>query len=90
MGFTVIIQTDHPKLVRYRCVIEVLVAFLYVVTLLFGFFCECIGFCHRTESDLFLFLLQKREYINLPSRIVYFFNYLVMYDFKYTLVRVHV
>ena len=28
-----------------------------VVTLLFGFFCGCRGFCHMTESDLFLFLL---------------------------------
>ena len=27
-----------------------------VVTLLFGFFCQCRGFCHRTESDLFLLL----------------------------------
>ena len=27
-------------------------AFLYVVTMLFGFFCGCRGFCHRTESDL--------------------------------------
>ena len=26
-----------------------------VVTLLIGFFCGCRGFCHRTESDLFLF-----------------------------------
>ena len=23
---------------------------------IFGFFCGCRGFCHRTESDLFLFL----------------------------------
>ena len=29
----------------------------YVVTLLFGCFRGCRGFCHRTESDLFLFLL---------------------------------
>ena len=27
--------------------------------LLFGLFCGCRGFCHRTESDLFLFLLVK-------------------------------
>ena len=27
-------------------------------TLLFGLFCGCRGFCHRTESDLFLFLLK--------------------------------
>ena len=25
--------------------------------MLFGVFCGCKGFCHRTESDLFLFLL---------------------------------
>ena len=24
----------------------------YVVTMLFGFFCWCMGLCHRTESDL--------------------------------------
>ena len=28
-----------------------------VVTLFFVFFCRCRGFCHRTESDLCLFLL---------------------------------
>ena len=33
----------------------------YVVTLVFGFFCGCRGFCHRTESDLFLFLLYCYE-----------------------------
>ena len=31
--------------------------FFYVVTLFFGFFCGCRGFCHETESDLFLFFL---------------------------------
>ena len=34
----------------------------YVVTMLLGFFCGCRGFCHRTESDLFLFS-QKLRYI---------------------------
>ena len=34
----------------------------YVVTLLFGLFCGCIGFCHGIESDLFLFLF-KRQYM---------------------------
>ena len=28
---------------------------LYVDKMLFGFFCGCWGFCHRTESDIFLF-----------------------------------
>ena len=34
---------------------------LCVVTLLFGFFSWCRGFCHRTESDLFLFLLRTSD-----------------------------
>ena len=41
-------QTERPKSVGNCCVIEVLVAFC-VVTLLFGIFCWCKGFCHRTE-----------------------------------------
>ena len=32
-----------------------------VFTLLFGFFCWCRGFCHRTESYLFLFPLNIQE-----------------------------
>ena len=47
---------DRPKSVRNRCVIEVFGGVLCVVTLLFGFFCQCEGFCHRAESDLFLSL----------------------------------
>ena len=35
-----------------------------VVTLLFGFFCWCRGFCHRNESDLFLYLLGWNELRN--------------------------
>ena len=57
---TAVTPTERPKSVRNRCVIEVLVAIFYVVKLLFGFFCECRGFCHRIESDLFPFLLMLR------------------------------
>ena len=42
--------------VRNRCVIEVFGGVCHVVTMLLGFFCGCRGFCHWTESDLFLFL----------------------------------
>ena len=42
--------TDRPKSVRNRCVIEVFGGVFYVVTLLFGFFCGCIGVCHKTEA----------------------------------------
>ena len=47
---------DRSKSIRNRCVIKVFGGDFYVVVLLFGFFCWCRGFCHRTESDLFLFL----------------------------------
>ena len=51
--------TDRPKSVCNRCVIEV---FGGVCVLSFGFriFCWYRGFCHRTESYLFLFLPEKR------------------------------
>ena len=51
-----VLPTDRPKSVRNRCVIEVLGGIFYNVTIRFGFFCGCRGFCNRTESDLFLFL----------------------------------
>ena len=54
--------TDRPKSVRNRCVIEVFGGVFYVVTMLCGFFCGCRGFCHRTESDLFLFLLVSNKW----------------------------
>ena len=48
----------RPKSVRDRCVIECFASvFFCVVTVLFEFFCGCMGFYHRAESDLFLFLL---------------------------------
>ena len=50
--------TDRPKSVRNRCLIELFCGVVCVVTLPFCHFCWCRGFCHRTESDLFLFLLQ--------------------------------
>ena len=71
---TAVTPTDRPKSVRNRCVIKVFGGVFYVVTLLFGFFCECRGFCHRTESDLFPFLLillsilqLRKSYPNLPA-----------------------
>ena len=35
--------------------------FYVAFTLFFGFFCECRGVFHRTESDLFLFLFDTRK-----------------------------
>ena len=53
----VVTPTDRPKSVRNRCVIELFCGVVCVVTLPFWHFCWCRGFCHRTESDPFLFLL---------------------------------
>ena len=47
---------DTPKSVRNPCLIELFCGVVCVVTLPFWHFCWCRGFCHRTESDLFLFL----------------------------------
>ena len=53
----VVTPTDRPKSVHNRCVLELFVA-LFVLP--FCHFCWCRGFCHRTESDLFLFFLKMR------------------------------
>ena len=53
----VVTPTDRPKSVRNRCLIELFCGVVCVVTLPFWHFCWCRGFCHRTESDLFLFLI---------------------------------
>ena len=54
---TVVTPTDHPKSVRYRCVIEVFGG-VFVLSIGFRIFCWYRGFRHRSESDLLLFLLQ--------------------------------
>ena len=55
----VVTPTDRPKSVRNCCVIKLFCGFFCVVTLSFWHFCWCMGFCHRTESDLFPFLLLR-------------------------------
>ena len=54
---TIVTPTDRPKSVRNRCVIELFCGFVYGITFPIWHFWWCMGFCHRTESDLFLFLL---------------------------------
>ena len=51
----VVTPTDRPKSVRNHCVIGLFYVVVCVVTLPFWHFCWCRGFCHWTESDLFLF-----------------------------------
>ena len=57
----VVTPTDRPKSVRNRCVIELFCGVVCVVTLPIWHFCCCRGFFHKTESDLFLFLLRNKK-----------------------------
>ena len=57
--------TDRPKSVHNRCAIDVFGDVFYAVTLLFGFFCRCRGFCHMTESDSFRFSCISQQCIDL-------------------------
>ena len=74
---TVVTPTDRPKSVRKRCVIEHFFGVVCVVTLPFWHFFWCRGFCHRTESDLFLFLLylqcfQQRPFLEFSEELYKF------------------
>ena len=50
----VVSRTNRPKSVCSCCAIEVLVASLCCHVAFFIFVCERTGFCHMTESDIFL------------------------------------
>ena len=54
---TVVTPTDHSKSARNCCLIELFCGVVSVVTLHFWYFRGCRGFCHRTASDLLLFVL---------------------------------
>ena len=51
----VVTLTDRPKSVRNRCIIERFCGVVCAVTLPVRQFYWYMDFCHRTESDLFLF-----------------------------------
>ena len=59
----VVTPTDHPKSVSNRCLIELFCGVVCVFTLPFWHFRGCRGFCHRTESDLLLFVGMKNPLI---------------------------
>ena len=67
--------TDRPTSVHNRVVIDVLVAF-WRFMLRFGFFFGCSGFCHRTESELFLFSSNHSPKLELSSILIFFCNFL--------------
>ena len=52
----VVTPTDRPKSVRNCCLIELFCGVVCVVTLSLWHFCWYRGFCHRTGSDLLLFV----------------------------------
>ena len=57
MAFVAYRANDRPKSVLNRCVIEVCGG-VFVLSIGFRIFCWCKDFCHRTDSDLLVFLLQ--------------------------------
>ena len=63
---SVVTPTDRPKSVRNCCLIEPFCGVACVVTLPFWHFCWCRGFCHRTGSDLLLFVFLYRRLQQLP------------------------
>ena len=58
----VVTPTDRPKSVRNCCLIELFCGVLCVATLPLWHFCCYRGFCHRTGSDLLLFVLESWKY----------------------------
>ena len=71
----VVTPTDRPKSIRNCCLIELFCGVVCVVTLSLWHFCWYRGFCHRTGSDLLLFVsILWLHFVNLVSylrRIVY-------------------
>ena len=74
---TAVTPTDRPKSVRNSCLIKVFVG-VFMLSRCFFDYSVGVGFCHRTESDLFLFLLQGAililQRVLLFSRIFFWFN----------------
>ena len=71
----VVTPNDRPKSVRNRCVIELFCCVVCVVTLPLWHFCWCMGFRHRTESDILPFLLFIIPFLNQTfTRFYVFFN----------------
>ena len=56
----VVTPTDRPMSVRNCCLIELFCGVVCVVSLPFRHFCWCRVFCHRTGSDLLLFVFLSK------------------------------
>ena len=79
----VVTPTDRPKSVRNCCLIELFCGVVCVATLSLWHFCWYRGFCHRTGSDLLLFVFMniinidfwkaKSAKINTHTTLLYIF-----------------
>ena len=63
--YIIVTPRDRPKSVRNRCLIELFGGVVCIVTLPCWHFCWCRGFCHRTESDLFLFVCMYMRWLGI-------------------------
>ena len=66
----VVTPTDRPKSVRNCCLIELFCGVVCVATLPLWYFCWYRGFCHRTGSDLLLFVFWPLGSLNCWSFII--------------------
>ena len=60
----IVTPTDRPKSVRNCCLIELFCGVVCVVTLPLWHFCWYRDFCHRTGSDLLLFVVKQPIQLN--------------------------
>ena len=77
----VITPTDRPKSVRNCRLIELFCGVVCVATLPLGHFCWYRGFCHRTGSDLLLFVFVILSYFNAISLDFYAVKCLIYINF---------
>ena len=73
----VVTPNDRPMSVRNRCSIELFCGVVCVVALPFWHFCWCRGFCHRTRSDLLLFVF-KTNLIKKKQKVINNCNVLIL------------
>ena len=73
----VVTSTDRPKSVRNICLIEHFCGVVCVFTLPFWHFRWCRCFCHRTESDLLLFVIRRFKYTHLSNLQIHWIPVLV-------------
>ena len=78
VGWAVVTPTDRPKSVRNCCLIELFCGVVRVVTLPFWHFCWCRGFCHKTGSDLLLFVsIPKPKTCRISSTHIMYIRFFV-------------